>query len=252
MRFLITSATVLCTALISAAPGFAQDLPNSLQGELLFDPGFAEPAQATCTDGGPGSTIKFSGDGAATGPYNGTFVESGTITLGGLDQAPFPDSFAGQAGLQLGQATEVDTSFRIDSLVPPATVTGTKTIFIPTGGEAFCGTFTGRDVLGLEDADGEAYAASSNVNYEATITTPAGRFKDTGRGALFVQDISARTPSIGRGTSGMGEFFSISNGVLPDLPGKPGCGIGDVMNHFHIGPPGQDFICPADPQNGGG
>jgi len=252
MRLLITSATALCAVLVLAAPGYGQTLPSSLQGELLFDPGFTEPVQATCTDGAPGSKIKYTADGAATGPYNGTFVESGTVTLGALDQVPNPGSFADQAGLLLGQATEVTASFRIDSVAPPATVTGTKTIFIPTGGEAFCGTFTGRDVLGLTDADGEAYAASTNVNYEASITTTEGRFKDSGRGILIVNDLSARVPGEGRGSSGMAEIFGLSNGVLPDLPSKPGCGIGDVMNHFHIGPPGQDFICPADPQNGGG
>lgn len=136
----LASASVLAVA---AAPAGAQ--VKSLLGEHLM--GAHARASATC-DPLATSTITFSADGPAFGPYTGSFVESGTIELSGLTVVRFESTFTIQA-----ETGEV--------------VTGTKTL-VSGSGTAFCSE-TATDVVAV-------------VNYEARIQTTTGStFRDRGQ-----------------------------------------------------------------------
>ncbi len=114
---LLAAMFLVASSLILTQPVSAE-IPATLAGELLV----ADPIQqvmATCDPAGT-STISFAASGIATGPYPGTFQESGTITIG-------PQLEPGANGLpefSYGPIISVQTSFEI--LSGDTRITGTK------------------------------------------------------------------------------------------------------------------------------
>jgi hypothetical protein len=94
-------------------------------------------------------TPTFSVSGTATGPYPGTFTESGSFTLG----PPFPFS----------------ATFTITS--GTTTITGSKTGRLNGGGSC-------------SNSGGDA---TTVIPYTATIHTPSGNFHDEGTSSVIVQ-----------------------------------------------------------------
>jgi Bacterial Ig-like domain (group 1) len=111
MRWLL-AAFVFCVTLVLPSAAQAQ----SLNGEVFTSLPAATITGGTCNPSGT-STFTFSVSGVATGPYTGTFTETGSVTVGPQTVELFPGQFA-------GAVTDFHASFQIDS--PLGTVTGTK------------------------------------------------------------------------------------------------------------------------------
>jgi len=76
---------------------------------------------ANCNPDGS-STFSYSASGSAFGPYPGTFIETGTVTIG-------PQFIAPGQGIAFGDVQTFSASFTIDS--PLGQVTGTKSLPVP-------------------------------------------------------------------------------------------------------------------------
>src|SRR5437667_10551392 len=112
IRFGLVVASML--ALLGAPGASADTLPPTLTGEFFIDTPVS--ITATCNPGAT-STMSFSANGIASGPYPGTFTETGTVTIGGTPTGGFV------AGIPFYQVTLVDAVFTISS--PVGQVTGT-------------------------------------------------------------------------------------------------------------------------------
>jgi dipeptidyl aminopeptidase/acylaminoacyl peptidase len=178
-------------------------VPPSLQGELLGAECSAFPPSGfTCVSGGQGSvtttcTLQTDGtavlsfnvtNGVASGPYPGTFSESGSYTLGP----------ANSGGGGVGERViSFSSSFNIQAQA--GTVVGTKTGTAAqqsTDSHNFCTAFTGQ--FGT--------FAGAFAGYEATIQTAQGTFRDTGS-TLAQVGASSSAPT------GFFEAYTFSNGV---------------------------------------
>jgi hypothetical protein len=194
MRLRHAVGALLVVIAFGAVPGVAtaQSGP-SLTGETLAQPGIllqTEPSGCTTNRNGR-TTYTFSTSGFASGPYNGTFRENVRVTVG-PQVIPVPNPFG--FPLFAGPIVRFDAEFRIESQVPPGTVTGTKRVIanVPAGtgtcrefdNELF--TVPGGPTLVLNGVEKQANAV---VGYEATIRTATGAFRD--RGTSEVQFIDA-------------------------------------------------------------
>jgi hypothetical protein len=216
---LVAFATLASPAIAAPPPapptlGAGSDfaLYEMLNGEIEHLEGLCQPG---------GTTFTFSADGVATGPYAGTFTETGTVTFG-------PAS-----GTDLFNATVVafESSFRIDAVLEgsPVEVTGTKRL-------AFAGTGHCADV-----EVGSPYLSSRiaivQATYEARIKTARGIYFDRGGSSVSLFEFyEPEDPSVGQ--RAFSELFISAIG--PDAA-KPGEGCGDE-NHEHI----RSSECPMD------
>jgi hypothetical protein len=198
---------LLALPIVGSATAQAQTLPSSLQGELLGAECSAFPPSGfTCVSAGQGSvtttcTLQTDGtavlsfsvtNGVASGPYPGSFSESGIYTLG-----PVNSGGGGVGEVVIG----FSATFSIQS--PAGTVTGTKTGTAAQQAPLshnFCTAFPGQ--LGNF---GGAFAS-----YSATIQTAQGSFRDTGQ---TLAQVNGGFPPIV--PSGFFEHFYNSNGVVP-------------------------------------
>lgn len=177
-RSFVPLAMLLATVIVPTT-AFAQ-APPTLTGESFFVTAVNIPA-ATCNPTGT-STFTYSAQGAAVGPYPGTFTEVGTITIGPLTLQQFVNGF------QFGPITSVEAFFTIDSTT--GQVTGTKRLTQPTSDAfALCYDFTNRQLPDGEIATGtfrDACACNSSLSYEATIESVNGLYGDQGASGLIV------------------------------------------------------------------
>jgi hypothetical protein len=159
----------------------------SLDGESL-ESSLAIPGQETsfgnfvCDKAGS-TTVSFTTQGSAFGPYSGTFVESGSFTVG-----PQTDTSIDTRGV--GAITAFQATFTITSQFPVGTVTGTKQLS-PTAPTA-----PSLAAFGSCDPDGssppnDVIAAIGNphVVYDAQINATTGSRTDSGTSGLIVQSI---------------------------------------------------------------
>jgi hypothetical protein len=137
----------------------------------------------TCDKDGP-TTFTYTTTGTAGGPYVGTFVETGTITIG--RQANTEIDSRG-----VGAILAFEASFTIDSVFPPATVTGSKSLAPPLPTEETEPTLA---AFGRCEPDGGnpptavfALISTANVLYEATIEAATGTRSDSGNAGLFIE-----------------------------------------------------------------
>jgi hypothetical protein len=142
-----------------AAPAAAQTGIQSLDGEqltlpvVLGDPNGLPSPGFDCNPTGD-STFTFEVSGVATGPYPGTFTETGTVTVG-------PQTNANGTGT----VTAFEAQFTINSAA--GTVNGRKTLPAnPSSAVGICGPDAGSIFVDLA--------------YRATITTLAGTATDQG------------------------------------------------------------------------
>ena len=179
-----TSLALAALCLALAAPSAVAQAPN-LTGETLeSNPGVVPGDQttfssATCNKDGT-TTFEFQASGTATGPYNGTFTETGTVTIG-------PQTDLGG----VGRVIDFSASFTIDSAIPPGTITGTKTLAPGAGADPASG-FARCDSDGDPVAD-DVFANVTNffVLYEAQIDTTAGSRTDSGNAGFVLRSMPA-------------------------------------------------------------
>jgi hypothetical protein len=168
----------------------------------------------TCDKDG-NTRVEYETTGGAFGPYNGTFVETGTFTIG-------PQTNTDINSLGVGPISNFQASFTITSTIPPATITGTKTLSpnAPTEPSLAGGVFGRCDPDGSSNPNHVSGSMGNHVVYEAQIDAATGSRTDSGTGALLVASpaISGLEPIT------FHESF-ISDEPVPPPPG--GCGDGD-------------------------
>jgi hypothetical protein len=169
---------------LTAAPALAADDDDQgggpsvvapLTGETLLTSELGVPGTSAvsgnCNLVGP-STFTFTVTGGASGPYPGTFSETGTVILGGVPENPFA-------------ASSFESAFTINSVA--GTVIGTKSLF---GFEAtslgLCGT------AAFPTGGANSLHFEGTVSYSATITTPTGSGTDSGQSFVNLQDSQIR------------------------------------------------------------
>lgn len=164
-----TFAALLLAGTVVAAgigvPTAAADVYPTLYGESMTG---TPQVTSKCDQTGP-STISYSVSGVATGPYPGTFTETGVATIGAQ---PIPN--------QAVPITSFSATFVIDS--GPFRITGIKTLSNTTT----LATNLGTCVDFLKSFGAEA-------TYDARVSTPTGTFADNGRTNVAVNDFGTFT-----------------------------------------------------------
>src|SRR5712691_6374129 len=171
-RLVLAAVAALAVAALSwTAPAQAQG-PGTLAGESLdahlnFFGNDQVPVgdldvTGTCDPTGP-STFQFTATGPATGPYPGTFRESGTFTLG----APSP----------LRRVESFDVTFTIDSVL--GQVTGSKFL---SGTAEFTSSCTQSSDFRIVNMGG------GPMRYEAHVPTATGTTSVRGETSVAMND----------------------------------------------------------------
>ena len=151
------------------------------------------------------STVTWTASGTASGPYAGTFTESGTMTIG--PQTDSVDTLINpQFGtLPVGTVTAAHVEFHINSqagqvdgemdLVQPGSIAG----IFDAGNCAslqppspYGDTVCGNSHLGTFDSLTLYGGLANRSTYSATITTAAGTFSDSGLGAAIAEHVILR------------------------------------------------------------
>lgn len=193
----LSAVIAVLSWLPGAGPAQAETTVQSLTGEMLVQPGAGLPngvpvSTYDCNPTGT-STVTFTATGVATGPYPGTFTETGTVVFG--PQAPF------------GTVTSFEATFTITSV--NGTVTGTKTLQPDAStAVAFCNQVGGQIV--------------ADLNYTAQITTPSGTATDQGQSNTTQFNLCPDTNTCG--TIGSGNAFTewfVSQTFTPGPPPPP-------------------------------
>jgi hypothetical protein len=136
-----------------------------------------------CNKGG-NTTISFTSNGSALGPYTGTFSESGSFTIG-----PQTDTTIDTRGV--GAITNFQATFTVDSQFPAGTVTGSKQLS-PTAPTmpSLAGGFGSCDPNGSSPPnDVFAIVTNPNVLYDAQISTLTGSRSDSGTASVVVDSM---------------------------------------------------------------
>jgi hypothetical protein len=203
------AASMLVLVGLLAKPAHTQTTaPPTLTGEQLvaFSHGQVTSTAVNCTqDSQREGTITYTATGEATGPYPGTFTESGTI------------STTKEAGDEFAQVTSFSAEFEIVDDAGTTRVSGTKSLSEDSTARAECieddtfetsnGTIITFDLREVEATD---------LVYEATIETPSGTFTDRGTSDLYVAHFVITDPPEQSGDQLFDESFtSYREALLP-------------------------------------
>jgi hypothetical protein len=177
-RLLSIPVALSLMSALTAVSALAAVGPPTLTGEV-FDTGQGGPllvSTLSCNADTSG-TVTWTNGGPATGPFPGTFTDSGTATFGpgvltSLDQFNHP-------------VTSVQSSFTIVS--GSNTIAGTTTL-VETIFDQFpdvASVLTGVDGVGACPSPSNTWPASivslNNLIYDATIDTGTAQYRDTGQ-----------------------------------------------------------------------
>jgi hypothetical protein len=145
-RFLSRALPLLIAVALmpQPVPAAAWASTPSLDGESFSGTATLNTTSCPTTDTG---TLGFTANGSASGPYSGTFTESGTITFSGLvNVTDFNATFTLTSstgnvldGRKFGSLTPVFGVCLFETSPPTVTSNYTATITLPTG-EQFCDT----------------------------------------------------------------------------------------------------------------
>lgn len=219
--------------LASTLPGVvaAASPPPTLTGEFLSAFAQVIPTStvdivATCDPSGT-STISWSVSGDASGPYVGTFVETGSATVGPQTAPAYVN------GMQLGYLVSVEAFFAIDS--PTGQVIGSKRLT----------TATTSDLGGCRDLDGFVLpdqtlatgtfrrVLAQSMAYEAIVVVGDAAYLDSGTTGVLLEHFAG---------TGMAEidvvqeaFTSSQSGVVAATGGRATGGgrVGDITFGFN-------------------
>jgi hypothetical protein len=184
----VSAITAVLFALIAPA-SFGQAV--SLSGETFESvPGLGQQTTFgayTCDKDGI-TVIPFQTEGAALGPYVGSFTETGTITIG-----PQTDTTLDSRGV--GAILGFQASFTITSQFPVATVTGTKQLAPMSPNPATLSALGRCDPDGSSPPATELFALVSDpfVLYTAQINAVTGTRTDSGTSSFVIR--SPTTPA---------------------------------------------------------
>jgi hypothetical protein len=200
MSFVVVLLAVLATAATAGAGGSSAP---SLAGEvMLAGPDSGAPSGTSMFDvtlrcgASTPSWWTYSASGVATGPYPGTFTETGTV-------------YVNSTGLgETGPLVSVHADFTIAS--GTNIVTGSKDM-------TMVGTNTGSCLATASSYDAKF---GSTMSYKATIDTPTGSFTDAGSARIDSEraesfDISQSPPVSVSSVSRFRESFDASSGATP-------------------------------------
>jgi hypothetical protein len=166
LKYSMTVACALLAVALVPAVASAQTAPPAFGGERLSE---NDPTITTCAIGGSGGYLTYEASGTATGPYPGTFTETGRITVG-PEEAPTLRQRITTVSIDFAIDT-VSIDFAIDSSV--GQVTGTKT-FAATG-DPNAGVANTKCLNDWDGTSGSAFAAADDLRYSVTIQTPDGQ-----------------------------------------------------------------------------
>jgi hypothetical protein len=179
-RIALFGSTMAAFLLGVAQPASAQTsvAPPVLTGEIFA---ISQPhVRANCDPSGT-STITFRTSGVAVGPYPGTYMESGTVTLG-----PQTGAAGFVNGYPTGLITSVNVNFAVNS--PIGQVSGTKSLPAQTVSDfGICqsslpGTFY------------EVCSCASTLAYTATIDAGGATYQDQGVAGLILDQVQGVVP----------------------------------------------------------
>jgi hypothetical protein len=179
-RGLVRALCVAAASLAGAGDALAA-APAGLAGEHFVGSGTLTRA---CSDAFTG-TGEFSLTGTATGPYPGTFTETGSAAMAG------------------GNVTALHVSFTIDSPSTSTTISGTKDLVLGAGSCELLAGFPQQVTV---------YQTDAQVTYAAILHGAQGAFSDSGNGFFSLE---ADAPGATIPTIFFDETFDASNGVLP-------------------------------------
>jgi hypothetical protein len=203
---LTIGALVAGTALATGGGG-SSPATTTLQGENLVAPFTGLTVITDCNQLG-NSTVSYHAEGAATGPYPGTFVADGTITIG-PQTAPARPPTIDSEGTFMGPILTLTETFPI--LSGTTTITGSKQLTSPITGEQERATCQNLTFFGGVLGTGRIVEVEAATTYEATINEPAGTFTDSGRATpvLTLVEITGSCPA--------GPFCSSNSGNFDQL-----------------------------------
>lgn len=208
----------------------------TLQGENLVASFTGLTVTSNCNESGT-STVSYHAEGFATGPFMGTFVADGTITIGP------------QVAL-MGPILTLTETFTI--MAAEGTVTGSKTLTEPLPDLSESERATCQDITAFGGiiGTGRIVEVQAATTYQATIQTPLGTFMDSGRATpvLDVVEITGRCDVSGLECSSnsatFDQLFTLSDQAAPPPP--PPCD--DDEDGDSQGGDGDDQGCDEDDQ----
>jgi hypothetical protein len=226
----LTRLLLLAVLLAGAAAGTASatgDEPSNppagptLQGENLVAPFTGLTVTSNCNPEG-NSTVSYDAAGVATGPFPGTFVAHGEITI--------------ERQTLIGPIRTLTETFTIFS--GDTTVIGSKTLTEPIAelGERERATCQELTFFGGVTGTGRIVEVEAATTYSARIETPLGTFIDTGRSTpvLTLVEITGECAGGVPCESRSGTFdqlFTLSDQVAP----PPTCDEDDQGNQDQDG-----------------
>jgi hypothetical protein len=252
-RALRCAAVIVAGALALPVVAGATTLPPTLTGEFLSAlvgsvPGASVDIVATCNPAGT-STVAWSASGQAFAPfapYSGTFVETGTATVG------VQDGSAGYVnGIALTSQLSIDVFFSIDS--PTGQVIGSKRLTTSTAlKQGAC-----RDLDNFLLPDGTTTVTGTYRrlvgqygSYDAIIVANDAAYLDSGSADVFLEHFAGT--GMAQIDSVQESFVSALSAVVPASGGRATGGgrVGDVTFGFNAlsdksGPKGRCAVVDA-------
>jgi hypothetical protein len=174
---------------MSGAPitGSAQTIAPSLTGEQFV--GTVTVMSPNCTPGS--ASFTYVATGTASGPYPGTFTETGSVTMG-------PQVGTSTAGNPTYIIESWTANFTITS--PVGTVTGTKSLPAPEP-YGICNSVGGKTA-----SEFGAVRPFPGLNYTADITFQGAQFVDSGQSGTQFDNLSL--------VGGFTQEYRSNNGLL--------------------------------------
>jgi hypothetical protein len=214
----LTRLVLFLVLLAAAAAGTAaaDDPPPSgptLQGENLVAPFAGLTVTSNCNELGT-STVSYTANGAATGPFPGTFTASGTITIGPQLTPVLPPPLDGEP-LFTGPIVALTETFTI--LSAGTTITGTKTLTQPLAELGESERATCQDVLFAAGiiGTGRVVNVQAATTYQATIQTPPDTFQDSGRATPVLTLTEISNPLQSSNSGSFDQLFTLSDQTEP-------------------------------------
>ena len=221
-RILVSTTLVLVLAALAVGTASAKNgggepaATTTLQGENLVAPFSGLTVTTNCDQVG-NSTVGYHAEGVASGPYPGTFVADGTITIG-PQTAPARPPTIDSEGTFMGPILTLTETFTIVS--GATTITGSKQLTAPVTGEQERATCQNLTFFGGVTGTGRIVEVEAATLYEATINEPAVTFTDSGRATpvLTLVEIAGFCPAGPFCSSNSGNFdqlFTLSDQAVP-------------------------------------
>jgi hypothetical protein len=212
------AASMLLVALVVAPVARADENPT-IAGEAITTN--TVTSQLTCSPNGQ-SLISYTAIGEATGPYPGTYVETGTVTFGPLVVPP---------GEPLGIAAPViNASFTIQS--GETMLNGTRRFSDPSpqSGSATCVELLNEEFpfFGPGAWTGSFFSVGANASFDVEIVSPAGTTRESGSSPVNVAAVDMRSAD----SSQIGAVFeTLFQGVTRTFNDRDSDGLDDAVDN---------------------